>query len=107
MASNGLVGELPAEIGSLEHLEHLDLGNNDLVGELPAELGDLANLVELDLQNNRLERNIPPEFGGLSRLAVLDLKYNGLWGPYLPNSADFRSFGSGSAGQRVVRVDSR
>ena len=35
LASNGLVGELPAELGSLEHLEILDLGNNDLVGELP------------------------------------------------------------------------
>ena len=48
LASNGLVGELPAEIGDLERLEYLDLGHNDLVGELPAELGNLASLVELD-----------------------------------------------------------
>ena len=80
LASNGLVGELPPELGDLELLEHLDLGNNDLVGELPAELGSLSNLVEMDLQNNRLERSIPPEFAELSKLTLLDLKYNSLWG---------------------------
>ena len=41
LASNGLVGELPAGLGSLEYLESLDLGNNELVGELPSELGGL------------------------------------------------------------------
>ena len=42
---NELSGEIPAELGSLSNLRHMDLDNfNELSGEIPAELGSLSNL---------------------------------------------------------------
>ena len=73
LPSNGLFGQIPASIGILTSLEHLDLGDNDLYGQIPADVGDLVNLTHLDLQNNRLGRQIPPEIGNLANLEVLDL----------------------------------
>ena len=45
-----LLGEIPAELGSLSRLEILE---NALAGEIPAELGSLSNLTELQ---ERVER---------------------------------------------------
>ena len=36
LPSNGLFGEIPAAIGSLAGLEHLDLAGNDLYGQIPS-----------------------------------------------------------------------
>ena len=35
LESNGLAGEIPAELGSLSNLKRLELGNNQLTGEIP------------------------------------------------------------------------
>ena len=56
---NKLRGPLPAELGSLTHLEALGLGSNELTGPIPAELGALINLHTLWLSNNELTGPIP------------------------------------------------
>ncbi len=77
---NGLGGLIPAEIGELSALTHLDLGGNRLEGSIPGEIGELSALTHLGLGGNRLEGSIPGEIGELSKLRVLDLHYNALTG---------------------------
>lgn len=48
-----MTGEIPAEIGNLVNLEHLNLSGGNLSGELPAEIGSLANLRYLYINSNR------------------------------------------------------
>ena len=68
-----LIGEIPAELGSLSNLTILYLSGNELSGEIPAELGSLSNLVGLNLSGNQLSGEIPAELGSLSNLGYLDL----------------------------------
>ena len=53
-------GPIPAELGNLTKLEHLDLARNALTGSIPPELGNLANLTELWLQGNLPQWTDPP-----------------------------------------------
>ncbi len=88
---NGLIGEIPPELGNLSNLEWLELDRNRLSGEIPPELGNLANLRGLYLYSNRLIGEIPPELGNLGKLKRLRLHRNDLSGEippelgYLPN----------------------
>ena len=68
MSSEGIVGTIPSELGSLANLQGLYLSGNQLTGEIPPELGGLSNLTELSLSGNQLTGEIPPELGGLSNL---------------------------------------
>ena len=77
---NALAGEIPPEFGSLSNLTVLELSYNDLSGEIPAELGSLSNLTQLWLTENALTGEIPPEFGSLSNLTHLYLRQNDLSG---------------------------
>ena len=77
---NGLVGEIPSELGHLSNLEELYLSRNDLTGEIPSELGHLSNLEGLYLGGNDLTGEIPSELGSLSRLDWLNLSSNSLVG---------------------------
>ncbi|PRQ24563.1 putative non-specific serine/threonine protein kinase [Rosa chinensis] len=61
-------------------LESLDLSSNNLVGELPASLGMLPHLQYLNLFHNHLNRSIPESLGRLSELVHLDLSENSLVG---------------------------
>ena len=81
---NRLTGQLPAEIGSLSNLEHLDLQVNELAGPIPAGLGNLLNLQEFLAASNRLSGAIPPELANLSSLLRLNLSGNELTGPIPP-----------------------
>ena len=90
---NGLVGELPAELGNLAALERLELYRNGLTGAIPPEFGSLPNLQRLDVGGNRLTGSIPPELGNLSKLEWLELGHNGLTGsipPELGNLSELR-----------------
>ena len=69
-----LTGAVPAAIGRLSALRHLNLFNNELTS-LPAEIGQLTSLVELDLSANQLT-SLPAEIGQLTSLRVFDLHYN-------------------------------
>ena len=48
-SSEGLSGEIPAELGNLAGLKHLGLHGlyGKLSGQIPPELGNLTNLVNL------------------------------------------------------------
>ena len=97
---NGLVGELPAELGNLAALERLDLGRNGLTGAIPPEFGSLPNLQRLDVGGNRLTGSIPPELGRLSKLERLWMGDTGLTGaipPELGKLSNLRQLYLGSA----------
>ena len=66
LPSEGLMGEIPSEIGNLVSLQNLNLYNNELSGHIPSELGNLTNLTSLVLWANQLEGEIPPELGNLT-----------------------------------------
>ena len=75
-----LTGTMPAEIGALEGLTYLDLGNNQICGHLSSEIGRLTSLKGLHLNNNLLEGPLPAELGALTALAVLYLQTNSFTG---------------------------
>jgi Leucine-rich repeat (LRR) protein len=74
LSNRDLDGAIPAEIGNLKNLIHLDLSDNRMTG-LPAEIGKLQKLETLDLSNNQLT-GLPLELGNLSNLQTLDLRGN-------------------------------
>ncbi|CAN1130444.1 Leucine-rich repeat protein 2 [Linum perenne] len=81
LQSTGLVGPLVAELGSLDQLQYLSLGDNMLNGEIPSQLGNLKNLIAMDLYNNALRGSIPSSFGSnLQSLLFLDISNNRLCG---------------------------
>ena len=83
--SNALTGPIPSEIGNLPNLADLRLGGNSLTGQVPPEIGDLSHLGHLWLQdNNALTGKVPPELGNLSNVQTLYLNATSLEGP-LPN----------------------
>ena len=73
---NGLIGQLPAELGNLTELINLHLGFNELTGEIPSQLGRLSNAQGVFLHNNSLSGSIPTELGNLSNLIYLDVGHN-------------------------------
>ena len=66
LACNGMVGEIPDTLGSLQKLSALDLSGNSLSGSIPNSLGRLTDLRWLDLSDNQLGGPIPPSLGHLS-----------------------------------------
>jgi Leucine-rich repeat (LRR) protein len=78
--NNQLDGGIPAEIGSLEALQILDLSNNALSGEIPADIGLLASLRSLYLDSNLLDGEIPAALGDLTLLEDLHMAGNQLCG---------------------------
>ena len=94
VASLGLIGPIPPELGSLTNLRTLNLNASQLRGRIPRELGNLTNLQRLDLARSTLVGPIPGELGNLTNLEVLNLSSNGLSGPIPPqlgNLANLRS----------------
>lgn len=71
---NGLIGFIPAEIGSLSKLEYLYLYSNS-IKSIPVEIGNLTNLKELILYGNEIN-TIPKEIGKLAALNKLSLFSN-------------------------------
>ena len=94
LPANGLVSQLPPELGSLTQLRRLRLWANEVQGRIPPELGRLENLEVLELGINSLEGSIPRELGNLRNLEVLDLEWNPLTGeipPEISSLNDLRS----------------
>ncbi len=63
-------------IGSLSHLNKLDLSRNQIKG-LPENIGNLSNLKHLNLSYNHIA-TLPTTLGNLKNLKHLDLKSNNL-----------------------------
>ena len=81
---NGLSGPIPPELGQLSRLRQLYLFFTQLSGEIPPELGQLEALEELWLERIPLSGPIPPELGNLTRLEFLAMPYSNLSGPIPP-----------------------
>ena len=90
LASNGLSGAIPEELGDLTRLRILNLAENALSGEIPSSLGNLASLERLALNKNGLSGAIPSSLGDLTRLEILWLDSNGLSGAIHPTQTDRR-----------------
>ena len=84
LTDNGLIGELPPQLGNLLDLRRLQLNYNELSGSIPAELGTLSHLADLYLAGNRLTGPIPPVLANLRSLSRLWLGYNDLTGSIPP-----------------------
>ena len=80
LSSNNLGDGIPATLGKLPGLTRLNLSSNRLRGGIPATLGKLSSLTHLDLSSNRLTGEIPAELAGLSRVTSLNLIRNNLRG---------------------------
>lgn len=75
IASNR-ISHLPAAIGKLRQLRHLDASNN-LLTDLPPELGMCVYLKQLLLFDNQI-RSLPNELGSLYQLEMLGIEGNPL-----------------------------
>ena len=82
---NNLAGPLPAELGNLNSVQWLALGDNHLTGSIPTTFGNMASLRWLILEWNELTGSIPSELGNLANLEWLILGSNLLTGE-IPNS---------------------
>ena len=81
LSNAGLSGTIPASLGRLSELTHLNLRSNpDLTGEIPDALGNLSNLRVLNLHSNSHSGAIP-NLSGATKLEEL----------YLPNNADYNA----------------
>jgi len=87
--------EIPAEIGNLTNLQHLDFYNAKVSGTIPKEIALLTNLSYLDMSSNNLIGAVPSDLSGLTSLYTLMLDSNYLSGtincslyPVLQISAD-------------------
>ena len=74
LSRNNLRGELPADLGRLDHLERLDLPNNELSGPLPAKWSQLSNLGVLGLSGNKLSGPLPAAWSCLGNLGWVYLQ---------------------------------
>ncbi|WOK99837.1 putative LRR receptor-like serine/threonine-protein kinase [Canna indica] len=81
LPNSQLLGSVPAELGLVEHLRHLDLSGNMLNGTLPASIFNASELRALSLANNAISGELPEFNGGTSSsLQVLNLSDNALIG---------------------------
>lgn len=70
------LSSIPAEIGQLTNLYHLDLAVNNLTS-VPSEIGLLTNLTFLNLGSNNLS-SLPDEIWQLDQLTILSFYNNNL-----------------------------
>ena len=59
---------------------YLQLFSNLLEGQIPAELGGLQHLTTFDASNNSLTGTLPPALGGMSGVGFFNVKHNNLSG---------------------------
>lgn len=79
-----LTGNIPDSINMLISLEWLGIGNCSLIGIIPYNIGDLVNLKMLNFSDNQLSGLIPNSIGNLDSLQFLTLFNNQLTGPIPP-----------------------
>lgn len=81
VANNKISGDIPASIGNLTHLRHLEMSDNaNLKGEIPVSIGNLTLLELLSINNTKISGNIPSVLGSLTRLKTIGLGSNQLSG---------------------------
>ena len=86
-SGNPLVGQLPAAIAKLTHLEHFYSSNDEsqsyLSGSFPPEFGSLKNLKCMYFSHNVISGTIPKTFEQLTNLQVFLMRCNRLSGPLI------------------------
>jgi Leucine-rich repeat (LRR) protein len=71
---------IPSEIGQLQGLTTLSMGNCSLTGTIPMELGSIPDLQRVWLDRNILHGPIPLQLSTLTKLDVLEMYDNDLTG---------------------------
>ncbi len=88
-SGNGLVGMVPAVIGSFPMLGRLSLaGNFGLTGTLPDTFGGLDQLFYLNARRAKISGPLPPSFLKLPNLLDVDLSHNLINGPLVAEWGD-------------------
>ncbi|KEH19873.1 LRR receptor-like kinase family protein [Medicago truncatula] len=86
IVSHPFSGTIPEEIGYLDKLELLVLGDNRLSGSIPSKIFNLSSLTALVVENNSLSGTIPSNTGySLPSLQYLFLNDNNFVGNILNN----------------------
>ncbi|KHN27071.1 Putative LRR receptor-like serine/threonine-protein kinase [Glycine soja] len=85
LPNSQFLGSVPSDLGSIEHLQILDLSNNSLNGSLPSSLSQASELRFLNLSNNLITGEVPESLSQLRNLEFLNLSDNALAGK-LPES---------------------
>ncbi|KAI4366996.1 hypothetical protein MLD38_022784 [Melastoma candidum] len=85
LPNKGLSGTLPASLGKLAALRHVNFRNNSLHGSLPPELFGAVGIQSLVVSQNYLSGPVPDEIGKLSSLHTLVL-FNNSFGGRVPLS---------------------
>ena len=75
-----LLGSIPEDLCTIEHLQRLDLSNNFFNGSLPTSLFKASELRVLSLANNVISGELPEFIGGMKSLQLLNLSDNALAG---------------------------
>ncbi|XP_052300057.1 receptor-like protein 14 isoform X21 [Citrus sinensis] len=94
LSSNEFSGEIPWEIGHLQHIRALNLSNNLLSGTIPESFSNLKMIESLDLSRNKLSGRIP-QLTELNFLSNFNVSYNNLSGP-IPDKEQFATFDDSS-----------
>ncbi|KAF7844482.1 receptor-like protein EIX2 [Senna tora] len=95
LSNNQLVGEIPAELGTLIELVSLNLSRNNLTGEIPLQIGQLRLVEFLNLSRNHFFGPIPSSLAQIDRQMMLDLSHNNLSGK-IPIGTQLQSFDASS-----------
>ncbi|XP_034893123.1 cuscuta receptor 1 [Populus alba] len=96
LSCNNLTGEIPPEIGNLNHIHVLNLSNNFLIGPIPQTFSKLSEVESLDLSNNSLTGAIPPGLVQLHSLEVFSVAHNNLSGRTPDMVPQFSTFNKSS-----------
>lgn len=75
-----LLGSVPEDLFTIEHLQSLDLSNNFFNGSLPSTLFNASALRVLSLASNEISGELPEFIGGMTSLQALNLSDNALGG---------------------------
>ncbi|KAH0938289.1 hypothetical protein HID58_005750 [Brassica napus] len=78
--SRDVVGSIPDELWTLEHLTNLNLGQNLLTGPLSPAIGNLIRMEWMTFGINALSGPVPKEIGLLTNLKMLSIGSNNFSG---------------------------
>ncbi|XP_017254993.1 probable LRR receptor-like serine/threonine-protein kinase At1g74360 [Daucus carota subsp. sativus] len=91
LANNRLEGPFPAEIKNLP-LVVLNITGNNFSGEIPAELGSINCLQSLDLSYNNFSGEFPASLSNLHELNKFNISYNRYISGVIPATGQFATF---------------
>ncbi|XP_071722095.1 uncharacterized protein [Rutidosis leptorrhynchoides] len=81
IGGNLLGGTIPSSIGMLQNLNYaLNLSNNGLIGQIPREMGNLVKLEQLDVSMNNLTGSLSA-VDDIPSLVAINISYNSFTGP--------------------------